>query len=895
MRIQSFFCGLALPFAYARLSLLQIEKTQSATVLAENCALLKINPEGPLNLMRGYLYQRMGLVQNKRMFSPEIDTAYSLRHSSLGEQAKEPYVYSRSAVADRARLLGAEGGGPEAARENEQYFMEYHRMLILMFPSASGELSIEAGRPNAFTRFLRAPAVEKHAHQVLAALLLLSEGIDVPVCISGKNLVLKKKGGKAIFCLSMLTPAQSSKPGKALLVWQKEAAEVIMFFLKHKNVVKTPHTMESFLSGEFLDSAQFLIQAYIFEFLDSVESAKKLFASVYEILGAAVGFPEAHAEKAESALFVPAQQCFEAMQLSPWLKRVQIVVEKYGCFPFASSCHLPGYVQIPPCIRVQSHENAACELYEDTTKTFSNCVEVGLYALFCCLTYNPDPHEYTLAKLPGATDGLKAFFTKHAAPVECVSLELHRAWNQVVSNLSCGRVAYKRQDRNELRTGLLNILLALAEITGRLGAEEETIAAFMEEVSGPGEPSKAFYARVGAYAANFLLSLSASEEMDIWLRDGRRGVRSDGKHDVYGDIVLKTTQNGNAQGIVFELKEGHTSIKMLAKSASISFEGVQELEHIKDKCARTPGFTRCLLAHYIAQCLDMARSQEELCINGIKRAAQNMATNSFSSIREVMLLRKIQHVDQKRAVVELLLMQATAEGIELAKGHPILCFVSNIIGSTPLADTRTQYSILRIPACTGVLKKHLPRISLQRQRYIEIFKTSRSLQDMEYLEKSKYALFTIETLRAYPRETDEVLSCSKDLNIGYRVENLFNVLFACNSMVYARKLAQLLQEENSAQASLLKHTLDLVWFGLACVRKKEYADLIKELYDELSPNCMYDRAHDAIKYFSKPEEVCAVVEGMKKSMHLDQSSDKLRMVFSVFKPPCNVRFVWGID
>ncbi|KAI5160804.1 hypothetical protein NEAUS03_1341 [Nematocida ausubeli] len=55
--------------------------------------------------------------------------------------------------------------------------------MIKMFPSAAGSLSIEYGRSDAFTEFLRAEPTRKHAVQILAALLLLSEGIDISITL----------------------------------------------------------------------------------------------------------------------------------------------------------------------------------------------------------------------------------------------------------------------------------------------------------------------------------------------------------------------------------------------------------------------------------------------------------------------------------------------------------------------------------------------------------------------------------------------------------------------------------------------------------------------------------------------------------------------------------------
>ncbi|EIJ89020.1 hypothetical protein NEQG_00839 [Nematocida parisii ERTm3] len=52
-------------------------KTLGETVVIQEDNLL-IHPYGPLNPLRGYIMHRSGYMYNKRFYSPEIDTKYSL-------------------------------------------------------------------------------------------------------------------------------------------------------------------------------------------------------------------------------------------------------------------------------------------------------------------------------------------------------------------------------------------------------------------------------------------------------------------------------------------------------------------------------------------------------------------------------------------------------------------------------------------------------------------------------------------------------------------------------------------------------------------------------------------------------------------------------------------------
>ncbi|KAI5163321.1 hypothetical protein NEAUS03_2296, partial [Nematocida ausubeli] len=267
-------------------------KTVSETLVGEKQDVV-INPRGPLNLLRGYIGNRSGYMYNKRFYSPEIDTDYTLTKKGLSSKNKQEYDFTRTPVNDRVYK------DLDTKAQEGKYLSTYHAQLIKMFPSVGGDLSIEAGRPNALTNFLRADHVKKDTKYILAALLLLSESIDIKINVDHtekkKKLVIKSKTSKEKVFVEVemytvgIDPVTNEHSDS---IYQSEAAEIVNFYircrdnplLKKGGEFSLPTTKEEFKSGRFLNSPAFLIQTYIYEFIDTAEDYKNFVEAVHELM-----------------------------------------------------------------------------------------------------------------------------------------------------------------------------------------------------------------------------------------------------------------------------------------------------------------------------------------------------------------------------------------------------------------------------------------------------------------------------------------------------------------------------------------------------------------------------------------------------------------------------------
>ncbi|KAI5138122.1 hypothetical protein NEAUS07_2397, partial [Nematocida ausubeli] len=368
-------------------------KTVSETLVGKRKDVV-INPRGPLNLLHGYIENRSGHMYNKRFYSPEIDTDYALSTNGLSDENEQEYDFTRTPVNDRVHK------DMDTKTSEGKYLSSYHVQLIKMFPSADGDLSIEAGRSNALTNFLRADHVKKDAKYILAALLLLSEGVDIKIAVDCKgkknNLVIKSKTCKEKEFVNVVMHTAGIDPvtnEQSENIYQSEATGIIKFYmqcrdnslLKKEGKFAMPATKEEFESGKFLNNAAFLIQTYIYEFIDTAEDYKNFVEAVHELLIDQVvekENPEQTKKKGKKSkifdeLFIAKDALGENKKyIESFCDLIQAKNENTK-FPFYNDSQLPKYTRVPRCKLDKSGFEKSQALY------YSDCVETALLGLFC--------------------------------------------------------------------------------------------------------------------------------------------------------------------------------------------------------------------------------------------------------------------------------------------------------------------------------------------------------------------------------------------------------------------------------------------------------------------------------------------------------------------------------
>ncbi|KAI5164921.1 hypothetical protein NEAUS03_2541, partial [Nematocida ausubeli] len=247
----------------------------------------------------------------------------------------EVYKYNRNEQMDKAY---------KALPENKinMFSEQYHTHLIELFPSPTGDINIETQGNQSFVQFLRAEKTEKHALQILAMLLLFSEGVDIPIDVSNTvlNVYETNKKDKIYFEVPMEIPWLNIKEERVETLKQKKVRQMISFFQKNATNQKVLSLMmdkcpqEEVMSGKFLDSPKFLIQSYIFGFIDTAERAKEFIQAVHTMT-------EKYAPKTEAPskddsvydrLFKPAGTVTET-DCTALMKKTQEIINMHKGFP----------------------------------------------------------------------------------------------------------------------------------------------------------------------------------------------------------------------------------------------------------------------------------------------------------------------------------------------------------------------------------------------------------------------------------------------------------------------------------------------------------------------------------------------------------------------------------
>ncbi|KAH9387460.1 uncharacterized protein NEMAJ01_2356 [Nematocida major] len=192
-----------------------------------------VNPQWVGHPMHIFHLNALEYVQNMRTYSSELDTKFSLvLDGSQAERAeKETYTYTREPLKDTPHLPSSIHRSMETLRTGE-YGLKYHRALLHMFPSLKNKwLIIRVKQPRSFTRFLQKSCkATEEAHYVLAALVLLSEGVDVPIKTAGKRVILKKRRDSN----DVLVDARLKTEGEGSERQLSETWQAVNFFKRYR-------------------------------------------------------------------------------------------------------------------------------------------------------------------------------------------------------------------------------------------------------------------------------------------------------------------------------------------------------------------------------------------------------------------------------------------------------------------------------------------------------------------------------------------------------------------------------------------------------------------------------------------------------------------------------------
>ncbi|EHY64662.1 hypothetical protein NERG_02281 [Nematocida ausubeli] len=465
----------------ARLELEEILEIMSLTFGENNLVVAK---DGPLNFMRGYLYCKNSYIINQRLYSPNINIQHYLAVKEESQAPNWDFYGIRIPYHDRPYYkpfinLIKYKNPPHGlnAFSIERYLYQLSNVFILMFSTLGKGVGIEFPTSNAFISAFRLDEFKDHQNHFLAALFLMAENLTVPMhieTVESTTYVVLKKGEKSEehFRIELQDVLYTRQGVYGSSNRNKSLCEIVLFFVEYCNstVINAfglnadPMTENSFKNGAFLCSMKFLIQAYVFEFVDSVQQAEGFLRAVYEILNECSGIFGTGHETATQILnkcFIQPTNDYRNTIAEDYknAKELVTILKKQVFPPFISFRWSKTIFSLP----VIHREGTA---YVHSFKNiFLNGNDASILKLILSLLYNPETDEYDISHIPNPTQKFKEFFRKYKKPKEFFTLRMYMDWNEVVSHLSGPNIIYQVPGNN-LRCGFVNMLQAIREITG---------------------------------------------------------------------------------------------------------------------------------------------------------------------------------------------------------------------------------------------------------------------------------------------------------------------------------------------------------------------------------------------------------------------------------------------
>ncbi|EIJ87541.1 uncharacterized protein NEPG_02585 [Nematocida parisii ERTm1] len=710
---------------------------------------LKINPEGALSPSRGYVMHKSRYMHNMRQYFSEINIEYFLvklnspmhtnnQKLSIGEDLSE-----KCAIHSRAQ--------EEAEQSDVKFFFKYYKapkrdaahliaykkdilasatlqafaqQVIHMFPSENGYLSIDSQQKDSFTRLLRNQKSDTDSIYLLAALLLLSEGVCVPLNVvedeeKDTRLILPKLIGNGYYIDLDMFLADGIDGREKEAVYQKKTEDIVCFFKDAGEKAAASETLytaepakyKQFMSGEFMNTPQFLIQSYIYEFIDSADMYIKFVGAVYTLLtdyinnidGHACNKKE-HAQKVLNGLFMQRGGDLAPSEYTAYLCKLAEAREYYTATPFISD------LQAPKPISVHTYRKNPRMYSAGIDSEYCNYVEATLLGLFCCFAFDPETRKYTTEHMPSPSKELQEFFNKYSEPEVSVDYAMHKEWCGVVSSLDCGKVIYLRRDRNQIGSGILNILRAIQAVAGSTKNIDDAISELnnirvketldkedremVESALQAVFKSLSKNKRVTVQCGKIKISKLVGMDRDLYLAASNQIRISYVRNNAYGEVHLK---------ISCDCPE----ISIPASMVLIGAEEKKKLVKIQKESLYPSTYMQCLMHQYLNILLKQI-TQNEQGKYVINKKTKHMIRNIHDSPNALLLWGSLENLEYKACIVKQVLLQTSSTPLDT--DNRVVRFTANLIGSVPLDDLYIRRRILMGCLYNRNYRQYYPRI-----------------------------------------------------------------------------------------------------------------------------------------------------------------------------------------
>ncbi|EIJ87172.1 hypothetical protein NEPAR06_2350 [Nematocida parisii] len=859
-----------------------------------------INPDGALSPVRRHVQNRGRHAQNMRQYFSGVDTSFSLKIDSSGEDSDCTCEYRKNPVNDKAHI---NVGLP---KKTCIYLQAFTVQMINMFPSEEGLLSIESSQSDSFYRFMREYKSKKDAVYLLAALLLLSEGVDIPLYVDASttseepSTVLSLKAENcAKFYINLEMWLDKTVDGKKVEpVYQKKTEDIVKFFKQLNNprcslevpsIFAETGRYEEFITGNFLCSPKFLIQSYFFEYIDSTDMYKDFVKAVHTLLEEQISHAPseesvqtARAKRVFSCLFAHKAQIEKGVEYISHLQKIDAIKDAYMVLPFTCSAQVPAHTNLPEYDRSEERfKFGKCVCYVGRMESI-------LLSLFCCIVFSPVTKKYSTAHLPDASPGLKHFFSQYRKPKEYADYIMQRDWSKVVAGLPSARVSYIRKSRNKIAFGLINMLYAISDVVGQSTCVEDAIFCLKCLLSKE-KLSAADQSEVQSSLQSVFESLSVNKNVKVKCHGVEVNSTYNGWKDLFTPngtcIEIVYAHNNTCAGVNLKMEYAHPTITLASNIHFYQPKLKAALTNMKTRYSSAATHTECMMLQYAEDSLQRIQADDATdCMPGTAITAT--MNRGYSNTNSLLLCSSLDNLACKSRIVETFLIHSNRENVKC--NNSMARFTANLIGSAPLDDRNVRQSILRGCVFNMKYKYYYPQINYD---VLAMPKAERLSVPMWILFESifspglpKHATINscISLLSVYSntreifREFASEYVCLNILNrlckdyILDKPGDSLNKINA-NKKRGAAALSHILQTMKShisAQNNYTVNDIYICWLVYACSKSKNFREFIPQIYMHINHTDMSDRFKNIIGKRFSDKDFCNVQKFIEKEWSL---------------------------
>ncbi|OAG33492.1 hypothetical protein NEIG_02485 [Nematocida sp. ERTm5] len=722
---------LLIQIVYTQVELLETNKIHEITLGSRENVL--INPNGEISPLKLHIMYKCGYMQNLRKH-----LAYIIDTESIHAKSKPPKrsIYS-------LYLLNS----THEDSDKTKYLKEFNRQLVNMFPSEEGRLSIESESYDSFTRFLRAHEDTKDVFYVLASLFLLSEKVKIPIKVvnyrnEGNMLVLKKETSETSKLRVELFMTILDKNGAP--VYQKKTEDIVNFF---KNVgygssLKVPieflryYNIKDLSKGSFLCNPRFLIQSYIFEYIDDSCKYIKFVKAIYELLDEKTPINKNNLsmlsdERAVNAYFSMFMEgrTRSSIETSEYIHAIanieKVCSDLYSQMPSVHkevhSMHYP----IPSYIR-RKDKNIVTE---------DNYIEHLLFDLFVCFTFNQYTNRQTTSHLSSPTSNLVEFFDRNMQKIQSEDSTLRSDWcKMVLGNLSAENVFYT-EEKKQIEFGLLNMLYAIKGLAGT-NKELEVAINCVDGIIKKKRIEESDQAEIKESLENVFKSLSLNKSIEVECESLKLIKTFSGRVDIFTKdnfIVVSYREHSFHSYRRLEIEIPHFIFDFTVVPTTPSEGNTVDLSSINTQLCNTPipevRKDDCIKWH-IEQYLSIqknriahAMEKEYTFTNKIALALNSSGYNAIPV--SLLLWENLDYMEYKAKIVEVFLIHSSTDTLDIT--NPMVKFTSKLIDSVPLDDPRVRKIMLRGCLYNKNFGLYYPQIKYDVEEVLEPYKDPASV------------------------------------------------------------------------------------------------------------------------------------------------------------------------